>query len=181
MLKDERVSLRKVERSDIGFLFALFNDVALARFDTSMHPGTARYTLEKEFDSTFHRPHWERLVVTAVEDDRQVGLLSMRKDSGVPNNYSLSVALLEPELGKGYGTCAVGLAIEFWFDNHAAERVGLAVRDYNLRAIRSFEKCGFVKEGVLRSAAYYEGKYCDLVQMSIIRSEFASIRGSANS
>jgi RimJ/RimL family protein N-acetyltransferase len=43
----------------------------------------------------------------------------------------------------------------------------------NIRAIRSYEKIGFVKEGLLRKAAHIDGKYLDIVVMGILREEYA--------
>ena len=42
----------------------------------------------------------------------------------------------------------------------------------NVRAVRSYEKAGFVLEGRLREAVYKNGKYDDVLIMSVLRSEW---------
>ena len=61
--------------------------------------------------------------------------------------------------GKGYGTVAVGLALEMIFDAQKFERVTLQTLDHNARARRSFERVGFqltgfADAGKLRFAHY---------------------------
>ena len=40
---------------------------------------------------------------------------------------------------------------------------------FNAGAIRCYEKCGFIREGVLRDEIYREGKYHDAIEMALIR------------
>jgi len=54
-------------------------------------------------------------------------------------------------------------------------RVYLRVFEYNLRGIRSYEKCGFKKEGVLRQDRYDNGEYHNTVMMGILRDEFKKL------
>jgi RimJ/RimL family protein N-acetyltransferase len=54
------------------------------------------------------------------------------------------------------------------------------VVDYNLWAIRAYQKCGFVVEGREREAAFVDGIWHDDVMMAILDREYAEIeRGKA--
>ncbi|MHA1706599.1 MAG: GNAT family N-acetyltransferase, partial [Promethearchaeota archaeon] len=64
------------------------------------------------------------------------------------------------------------LLINHIFSNYEFERIELDVFEYNLRAIRCYEKIGFVKEGIKRNAIFKKGKYQNIVMMSILRSEW---------
>lgn len=81
--------------------------------------------------------------------------------------------------GKGYGTDAMRLLLDFGFGQLNLHRVFLHVHAGNHRAIRSYDKCGFVREGVLRQAAYKDGRYEDVIVMSILQPEYRSIEGEA--
>ena len=48
----------------------------------------------------------------------------------------------------------------------------LNVFEYNPRAIRSYEKCGFVLEGRRRQALNRDGRRWDLIHMGILREEW---------
>jgi len=51
-------------------------------------------------------------------------------------------------------------------------RVSLNVFEYNPRAIRSYEICGFVREGRCRQALHRDGRRWDLIYMGIMREEW---------
>lgn len=74
--------------------------------------------------------------------------------------------------GKGYGTDAMDVLINFIFKEMNLNRIMLNVYSYNQRAIKSYEKAGFVKEGVLRQALYKNGAYHDEVVMGLLKEEY---------
>ena len=75
-------------------------------------------------------------------------------------------------LGKGYGSDALKLLLEYAFRHLNLNRVQLKVLVDNARAISAYSKCGFKKEGLLRQAAFMNGSLCDLLMMSILKNEF---------
>jgi RimJ/RimL family protein N-acetyltransferase len=62
--------------------------------------------------------------------------------------------------------------LDFGFGQLRMERIWLEVYDYNERARRSYEKSGFVGEGVQRHANYRLGKYHDVILMAILRDDW---------
>ncbi len=78
----------------------------------------------------------------------------------------------EENLNRGLGTEAIGLLLDFLFNEMNLHRVTLDVYDFNERAIRCYEKCGFKKEGFIREAVYKHGRYINLYVMGILREEF---------
>jgi len=51
-------------------------------------------------------------------------------------------------------------------------RVQLEVYDFNPRAMRCYEKCGFQVEGRQREALFRNGSYHDILIMGILREGF---------
>jgi RimJ/RimL family protein N-acetyltransferase len=76
------------------------------------------------------------------------------------------------EWNKGYGTEAMTLLQRHAFETLNLNRVFLKVYADNVRAIRAYEKAGFVQEGRLRSAVFKHGEYDDVILMSVLRSEW---------
>ncbi len=74
--------------------------------------------------------------------------------------------------GKGYGTDAMRLTLRYAFDELDLHRVTLTVWGVNERAIRSYEKAGFRREGVQRETMQREGRRVDTVVMGVLRDEF---------
>lgn len=87
-----------------------------------------------------------------------------------------SIGLFAPQnFGRGYGTEATRLVLDFAFAVLDVHRVELRVLAYNQRAIRCYEKCGFKREGVLRDSALVAGQWEDDVIMSILKDDYAEV------
>jgi RimJ/RimL family protein N-acetyltransferase len=74
--------------------------------------------------------------------------------------------------GKGYGTDAMRIILRYAFTELNLWRVSLDVFEYNPRAVRSYEKAGFVHEGRIRQALNRAGKRWDIIFMGITREEW---------
>ena len=68
---------------------------------------------------------------------------------------------------KSYGQEALRLILRHAFNDLGLRRVYLTVLDDNHRAIRAYEKCGFVIEGRLRKHVYKRGQFRGLIFMGI--------------
>lgn len=79
--------------------------------------------------------------------------------------------------GHGYGTEATRLMLAHAFTSMGLHRVSLAVFAFNERAIRSYEKVGFVVEGRARDAIYRDGRYWDEIDMSMLEAEWRAGQG----
>ncbi|MFH1546898.1 MAG: GNAT family protein [bacterium] len=74
--------------------------------------------------------------------------------------------------GRGYGTDSVLTALSFCFEELCLNRVYLDVWEDNKRAIRCYESCGFMRDGLLREHVYRNGKYHNKLLMSILKSDW---------
>jgi RimJ/RimL family protein N-acetyltransferase len=74
--------------------------------------------------------------------------------------------------GKGYGTDMMRLCLQFAFLELGVQRVSLGLHEYNPRALRSYEKCGFRLEGRTRKDVLREGRHTDTLWMGILREEW---------
>jgi RimJ/RimL family protein N-acetyltransferase len=73
---------------------------------------------------------------------------------------------------KGIGTEAIRLLCEFGFRDLNLNRIYLHVFATNIRAIRVYEKNKFVREGILRQAAYINNEFVDVVYMGLLKSDY---------
>ncbi len=73
---------------------------------------------------------------------------------------------------KGYGQDAIQLLLDYGFNLLNLNNIMLTVKDFNKRAIRCYEKCGFKVFGVRREACIFGEKRYGLVYMDILASEF---------
>jgi RimJ/RimL family protein N-acetyltransferase len=69
----------------------------------------------------------------------------------------------EPHWGRGITTDAVRATSEYVTAQFGVIRLEAAVFEWNPASMRILEKCGFVREGVLRRSIYKDGKLIDAV------------------
>ena len=79
------------------------------------------------------------------------------------------------KLGIGLGTEATKLVLCYAFETLGLHRVELCVLEYNKRAIKCYQKCGFVQEGLEREDALVEGRWETDVRMSILEREYRTL------
>jgi RimJ/RimL family protein N-acetyltransferase len=78
--------------------------------------------------------------------------------------------------GKGYGSEALSLLVDYGFNLLNLRSIHLWTYDYNERAIASYKKVGFKEAGRLRKSHYYGGEYHDEILMDILAEEFGPSR-----
>ena len=74
--------------------------------------------------------------------------------------------------GKGYGTEATKLVINYGFKKLKLHRISLTVSEPNIAGVKAYIKVGFKKEGILRDAAFRDGNYHNKIVMSILDPEW---------
>lgn len=80
-----------------------------------------------------------------------------------------AVGFFAPEhLGHGWGAEVTGLVLVHAFDVLDLHRVDLRVLAFNERAIRSYERAGFVVEGRERDSCLLDGQFHDDLIMGIL-------------
>ena len=70
--------------------------------------------------------------------------------------------------GRGIGTATAKLMLRYCFEEEKLHRVYLRALSDNQQAIRSYEKAGFVREGLLRDDVCIDGVYRDIVWMAAV-------------
>lgn len=84
----------------------------------------------------------------------------------------------ESARGRGVGTAAARLMLDYCFRLEGLHRIYLRAIASNAGAIRSYEKAGFVREGLLRDDACINGEYHDIVWMAAINPEHTCPKSS---
>ena len=131
---------------------------------------------EKWFEGAMQRSQEEKPLVIDMKDGdawRIIGNSGFFDFDWVARSAEVGIMLGDKSIwNQGYGTEAMTLLLRHAFRTLNLNRVSLHVYAYNLRAIRTYEKVGFVQEGRLRQAVYKFGKYNDMSIMSVLREEW---------
>jgi RimJ/RimL family protein N-acetyltransferase len=130
-----------------------------------------REWMEKEQEKA--SPNYILFGLRMTAEDKLIGFVSFEGISWRNRDTFVAIALGEREQwGKGYGTEAMQLMLRYSFLELNLNRISLSVFDYNPRAIRSYEKCGFQHEGRMREFILKDGKWHDLLFMGILQEEW---------
>jgi len=115
-----------------------------------------------------------RCAVLIQGEPEPVGLVSLTGIDAVHRRAEIHLLIGRRDLhGRGVGTEATRLMLKHAFGDLNLHRVFLSVLAHNAAAIRVYEKCGFVREGIARESAYKRGKYEDMLQMATLDRDFA--------
>jgi RimJ/RimL family protein N-acetyltransferase len=114
--------------------------------------------------------------VWIIETDRLLGHIRLDRVDLNDRRASLAIGIEDPgQLGRGLGSEAIRLVQGYAFGALALHRLSIRVVAYNSRAIRAYEKCGFVIEGREREAAFVDGAWHDDVMMGMLDREYAKL------
>lgn len=137
----------------------------------------------KQTRERIERPHSERFypfAIRALADDKLIGFVILLRVNSHHRDAYVGIGIGESEYrSKGYGTDAMNLILRFAFQELNLHRVSLDAVATNARAIRSYEKCGFVHEGKTRGAEFRGGIRDDIVTMGVLRKEWER-KGTGN-
>ena len=105
--------------------------------------------------------------------DDLIGFLELSDVMWTHRNSWLTIAIGETAYrGRGYGSEALGLVLDFAFRELNLHRVQLTVFSYNEPAIHVYEKLGFQREGVYREFLERDGQRYDMYLYAILKREW---------
>jgi len=87
-------------------------------------------------------------------------------------NSEIGYVLVQNERGKGYGTEAIEILVDYLFLSKDIVRVQAHTEVRNLSSRKALEKAGFTKEGIVRKCFFIRGEWRDFCLYSILREEW---------
>lgn len=175
MYYGEKVKLRAHKKEDIYKMYEFLNDAELKNvYDTAIAFPMTLEQVESDYDEeTVEKDGKYSFAIEHIETKKYIGSCIITETDFVARFAKVGIIIGDREfLGKGLGTDAMKVLIKFIFDEMNMNKVKLEVFSHNVRAFKSYEKCGFKVEGVLREEGFKNGAYRDLVLMSILRREW---------
>ena len=179
VLKGRGITLRGAQSNDVEPRLRLGNDPdILEMFGVSwdaVRPPTSESAARWVQNLMDHPRAW------VIETDHLIGEVRLDRIDMQDRRASLAIGILAPDcLGKGLGTEATMLVLDHAFHDLKLHRISIRVLAYNTRAIRSYQKCGFLIEGREREAAFVNGQWHDDVIMGLLEHEFTARLGEVN-
>ena len=112
-----------------------------------------------------------QMIICSIEEDKPLGSVYIRDIDRQHNKAEYGIFIGEAKArGRGVGTAAAKLMLRYCFEEEGLHRVYLRALSENIQAIRSYEKAGFCREGLLRDDVCIDGGYRDIVWMAAVNS-----------
>jgi len=173
----ELVRLSALDPEEVSKAFSRWNrDSEYTRLlNMSVRPLNSAKAIQKWMDEMIAEtsPSEYFFTIRTVDENRLIGGMFLEVIDWAGRDSSVAIFIGEREYwGKGCGTDAMRLLLQYAFLELNLWRVSLGVFEYNPRAIRSYEKVGFCHEGRMRQYLNHEGKRWDIQYMGILREEW---------
>lgn len=132
-------------------------------------------SLEARTEGMAHQLRGEniRFTVYDLTGDQQApaGVSTLLPDHSV-RTAELVIMLAPDARGRGLGTAATRLTLDYAFHVTNLRMIWLKVLAPNTAAVRAYEKAGFQHVGPIRQAGYWLGQVCDEIVMDVLATEF---------
>lgn len=177
MISGEKVVIKGMTKSGAEKMYHWVNQEHLRPFTGTLYP-ISEYEHEEWIHRQVTSADRKLFLVCDKASQKEIGIIGLKNFDYTHRHVELFVSIGEKEYLKeknegensqgGYGSDAVRTLVHYCFRQLNFHKVYLHVFASNQRAIRSYEKCGFVCEGELRDHHFQDGKYETVYIMGIL-------------
>jgi RimJ/RimL family protein N-acetyltransferase len=168
LLEGKYVNLRTMEKEDLPLYSEWVNNPGFyGEYDYLDQK--SRSEIEKKFDNY---PPEKRKFIILKKDGTRIGGIEAEQHSVYGGYLEIGFTVVPEEREKGYCSEAVKIIVDYLFLSNSLIRIQALTDARNLPSQRVLEKAGFMKEGLLRKAAFIRGAWRDLFVYSILREDW---------
>lgn len=169
MFTGKRASLRPFEWEDAEKYRQWVNDAAVISLVDRVLPVTAEEH-RRWYESIISHRQAAIFAVEAIPEKQFVGCVWLYDIDCRHRHAELRILVGDKQYwGKGIGQDAISILVQFAFKNLNLHKVYAYVLTTNERALKTFRKVGFIREGVLKQERYVNGKFVDVVRFGCVR------------
>lgn len=173
------IRLRPIEKEDLKLIHDWENDFELMMYSRSKPINfVSMAQLEKQYEDWVKDDKELHFIVELKETREAVGVARIEKvDWGNVRGANLGTYIGKKQIwGKGVGKQITVALLEMSFNHLNMDRCEAWSVEYNQRAHKALEACGFKKGGAMRSAAFVGGRTWDGFHFDILKEEYLSVR-----
>lgn len=174
MLSGIKVRLVVLEEKHLDDIMKGWNNPEMRKFLGGFIPNTReaeREWIQASIEQMKKKQSYV-FVIERISDDAYIGNIALHDINWLSRTCILGVAIHDPiNWGKGFGTEALNLIIDFGWNHLNLRRIELTVHDFNERAKHVYEKIGFKEFGVAHRKFFINGRYADTVYMELFRTD----------
>jgi len=178
-IEGNAIYLRFAQESDLEEYYDFLNNSEMNRLTGSQNEFT-RDEIEK-WIKKISLKNEDRIdfMIILKETDELLGEVVLNKIDPFNRSANIRIGIQGAQhRGKGYGSEAMIMMLRYGFETMKLHRIDLGVYPFNPRAIHVYGKIGFQREGIQRDVVYLDGRFHDMIMMSILEDEFRSLHGA---
>ncbi|WP_410769357.1 GNAT family N-acetyltransferase [Fontibacillus sp. BL9] len=171
----KRITLREYRMEDLPHIRSWVNDEEIVGTlsEIFMFPQTHHNTESFLKSMVEGNTDTQGFIIAEKDTLDYIGQIDLHRLNWKNRSAILGIVIGRKEmLGQGYGQEAIGLLQRFAFETLNLNRLELEVYGFNERAYRCYLSCGFKEEGRARQKIFKQGKYHDVILMSILAEEY---------
>ena len=179
VLEGSRVVLRRHVAENLAAFRRWYSDPEIARLARYQEAPMRPEEIERFFAARVVGDGALAMAIHERPTDRLVGTCAFSQLDGDNGSALYHITIGEKDAwGRGYGTEATRLMLDHAFGALGLHRIALFVFEFNERAIRTYQRCGFVIEGRARESIFRDGRWWDELAMSVLESDWRTQRQS---
>ncbi|MGW4872380.1 GNAT family N-acetyltransferase [Streptomyces chartreusis] len=177
VLTGDRTVLRPFTEADAAVMAEIIEDPEVVRFTGEASEEFSLERLRSWYGSRSAQNDRLDLAVTDRATGELVGEVVLYEWDATAHSCTFRTLVGPRGRGRGIGTEATRLIVGHGFEQLGLHRIQLEAYGHNPRALRVYEKVGFVVEGVRREADFRDGQWLDWVMMAVLDHEWAAHHG----
>lgn len=171
----EKVALGPLHRGLLPLLWRWENDFTTVALNGDDPAPRSLEAITAAFEPLIkgERADWIGFAIYELSGSRPIGHANVRDFANRHRTAEFGITIGEPECrGKGYGTEATRLVLDFAFAVLGVHNVWLDTKSNNVAAIAAYRRAGFKEIGRRREAHRFGAKTYDVVLMDCLATEF---------
>ncbi|MES5820965.1 GNAT family protein [Streptomyces sp. RG80] len=179
VLTGEKTVLRPFTEADAEVMWEIIGDAEVVRFTGDPPAELTPERVRDWYGSRSSQPDRLDLAVTDRATGELVGEVVLYEWDADARSCTFRTLIGPRGRGRGVGTEAVRLLVGYAFEQLALHRIQLEAYAFNHRALRVYEKVGFVREGLRRETEFRDGAWVDEVVMGLLDRDWAALTAMA--
>ena len=171
-LKKRDLIFRKPTLNDVDELFRLKNNEKAAYLLGGIFSDYTYEDIRNWID--FHNNNGKETLFVIYDNSmgKLIGHVGLYKIDTVAKKAEDGILIADDNSrGKGYGTLCTSVMVAYAFDTLNLHKVTAEVLSENIASASMFKKCGFKVDGLLRDDCFKNGRYYDVLVMSVLDTE----------
>ena len=177
VLPGKLVTLRRHVPQNLAAFRRWYADPEIARLARYQQTPMRPEEIERFFTARAVGTDALAMAVHETSTGRLIGTCAFSQLDGDNGSALYHITIGERDAwGHGYGSEATQLMIDHAFGTLGLHRIALFVFEFNERAIRAYQRCGFVLEGRSRESIWRDGRWWDELAMSVLESDWRRLK-----